>query len=79
MTTNHKMEANYLILIEVAYMHICKNNYTSIYKSIDFNHLIVMFQGVSNVSTSTVYANKDYKLVDINVGYEFVTTMYREK
>jgi hypothetical protein len=54
------------------------NSYTAIRDSLQFNQILVSLNGVSNVSASTVYAQKIYDFVDINVGYQFVNILYRD-
>jgi len=56
-----------------------KNNVSGIRESLGFDQLIVTFRGVSNVSAAEVYAEKVYKLVDVNVGYDFATMLYRSE
>ena len=48
------------------------NNYQSIKSAIHFRHLLVCIKGVSNANAASVYAQKVYDLVDVNVGYRFV-------
>jgi len=48
------------------------NNYKSIKSAIHFRHLLVCIKGVSNANAASVYAQKVYDLVDVNVGYRFV-------
>jgi hypothetical protein len=53
-------------------------NYTSIRDSLRFNQILVSLNGVSNVSASSVYAQKIYDFVDVNIGYQFVNILYRD-
>lgn len=52
------------------------NNYQSIKKSIHFRHILVCISGTSNANAASVYAQKVYDLVDVNVGYRFVPLNY---
>ena len=53
------------------------NNYKSVKESIHFRHLLICISGVSNANAASVYAQKVYDLVDVNVGYRFVPMIYR--
>jgi len=55
------------------------NNYSAVRESILFNQILVSLNGVSNLSASEVYAQKIYDFVDMNVGYQFVNTLYKDK
>ncbi|KAL7427497.1 hypothetical protein ACHAXH_001730 [Discostella pseudostelligera] len=52
------------------------NNYQSIKRSLHFRHILVCLSGISNANAATVYAQKVYDLVDVNVGYRFVPMNY---
>ncbi|KAL7432653.1 hypothetical protein ACHAXM_003213 [Skeletonema potamos] len=52
------------------------NNYKSIKKSLHFRHILVCISGTSNANATSVYAQKVYDLVDVNVGYRFVPMNY---
>ena len=52
------------------------NNYQSIKKSLHFRHILVCISGTSNANATSVYAQKVYSLVDVNVGYRFVPMNY---
>jgi len=54
------------------------NNYVAVRESILFNQILVSLNGVSNLSASEVYAQKIYDFVDMNVGYQFVNTLYKD-
>jgi hypothetical protein len=54
------------------------NNYAAVRESILFNQILVSLNGVSNLSASEVYAQKIYDFVDMNVGYQFVNTLYKD-
>jgi len=54
------------------------NNYSDIRGSLVFNKILVSLNGVSNLSAQEVYAQKIYDFVDMNVGYQFVNTLYKD-
>ena len=54
------------------------NDYAAVRESILFNQILVSLNGVSNLSASEVYAQKIYDFVDMNVGYQFVNTLYKD-
>jgi len=54
------------------------NNYTAVRESLLFNQILVSLNGVSNLSASEVYAQKIYDFVDMNIGYQFVNTLYKD-
>jgi hypothetical protein len=55
------------------------NNYRSIKKSLHFRHILVCISGTSNANAASVYAQKVYDLVDVNVGYRFVPMNYHDE
>ena len=54
------------------------NNYSAVRGSLNFNKILVSLNGVSNLSAQGVYAQKIYDFVDMNVGYQFVNTLYKD-
>jgi hypothetical protein len=48
-------------------------------ESLRFNQILVSLNGVSNVSASDVYSQKIYDFVDVNVGYQFVNILYKDR
>lgn len=42
-----------------------------------FEAIIVSLSGVSNISANNVYAQKVYRFVDVNVGYQFAPMLFR--
>lgn len=54
------------------------NNYEAIRASIRFDQILVSMSGTSNADASSVYAQKCYDFVDVNVGYRFVNILYRD-
>lgn len=52
------------------------NNFKSIKKCIQFRHILVCVSGTANANAASVYAQKVYDLVDVNVGYKFVPMNY---
>jgi hypothetical protein len=55
------------------------NNYEAVRDSLQFNQILVSLNGVSNVSASDVYAQKIYDFADVNIGYQFVNVLYRDR
>lgn len=55
------------------------NNHDAIRDSLQFNQILVSLNGVANVSASDVYAQKIYDFVDVNIGYQFVNILYKDK
>jgi hypothetical protein len=54
------------------------NNFTDVRKSLLFNQILVSLNGVTNLSAHEVYAQKIYDFVDVNIGYQFVNTLYKD-
>jgi hypothetical protein len=54
------------------------NNHEGVRDSLQFNQILVSLNGVANVSASDVYAQKIYDFVDLNVGYQFVSILYKD-
>lgn len=52
------------------------NNYQSIKSNLCFRHMLICISGTSNANAASVYAQKVYDLVDVNVGYRFVPMNY---
>lgn len=52
------------------------NNHFSIRDNLHFRHVLVCFSGTSNANATSVYAQKVYDLIDVNVGYRFVPMNY---
>ncbi|GAX10050.1 hypothetical protein FisN_25Lh099 [Fistulifera solaris] len=55
------------------------NSYASIRDSLQFNQILVSFNGVSNASSIDVYAQRIYDFYDLNIGYQFVNILYRSE
>lgn len=55
------------------------NNHEGVRDSLQFNQILVSLNGVANVSASDVYAQKIYDFVDVNIGYQFVNILYKDK
>jgi len=55
------------------------NNHDAVRDSLQFNQILVSLNGVANVSASDVYAQKIYDFVDVNIGYQFVNIIYKDK
>jgi len=84
-TVKHTLDKDSALLSDAAVQRIEENggywpaeynNYKAIRDSLQFNHIIVTFKAVSNVTASQVYGNKVYESMDVNVGYDFVTPLY---
>ena len=54
------------------------NNFTGVRQSLLFNQILVSLNGVTNLSAHEVYAQKIYDFVDVNIGYQFVNTLYKD-
>jgi hypothetical protein len=54
------------------------DNHEAVRKSLQFSQILVSLNGVSNVSAASVYAQKIYDAVDVNIGYQFVNVLYRD-
>ena len=54
------------------------NNADSVRASVKFDQILVSITGTSNADANSVYAQKVYEYVDINVGYRFVNLLYRD-
>jgi hypothetical protein len=52
------------------------NNHYSIRDNLHFRHILVCFSGTSNANATSVYAQKVYDSIDVNVGYRFVPMNY---
>ena len=54
------------------------NSAEAVRSSIKFDQILVSLSGTSNADANTVYAQKVYEFVDINIGYRFVNLLYRD-
>ena len=81
----HPLDENSLLLSELARDKIRQNNgywppewnnHSDIRDNLHFRHMLVCFSGTSNANATSVYAQKVYDLVDVNVGYRFVPMNY---
>ena len=68
-------EAQQMIIENDGYWPAELNNHQMVRKHIHFHELMVTLTGTSNVSGSTVYSQKVYDFVDINVGYRFANAL----
>lgn len=55
------------------------NNHLGVRQSLNFNQILVSLHGISKVSASDVYAQHTYDFVDLNIGYQFVNLLFRDK
>jgi hypothetical protein len=83
----HKLDANSPLLSSEALDLIAKNggfwpaelnSYQAVRKHVGFREIMVSFNGTSNVSGSTVYSQKLYDFVDVNVGWRFANTLVKD-
>eukprot|EP00977_Amphora_coffeiformis_P011452 scaffold2767_cov177-Amphora_coffeaeformis.AAC.26 len=54
------------------------NSAKDVRSAIKFDQILVSMSGTSNADANSVYAQKVYDFVDINVGYRFVNMLYRD-
>ncbi|KAL7475854.1 hypothetical protein ACHAW6_001753 [Cyclotella cf. meneghiniana] len=52
------------------------NNARDIRNTLHFRHILVCLSGTSNANATSVYIQKVYDMVDVNVGYRFVPMNY---
>lgn len=69
MTARHMIDAN-----DGFWPHEL-SNYADVRKHLKFHEIIVSFSGTANASGSSVYAQKVYDYVDVNIGYSFATVL----
>lgn len=55
------------------------NSYEEVRSNLHFHEIIVSFSGTANASGSSVYSQKVYDFVDVNIGYTFATVLAIEK
>jgi hypothetical protein len=53
------------------------NNCQAIRKNLHFHEIIVNLSGTGNATGSSVYAQKVYSFGDVNIGYTFVSALFR--
>lgn len=53
------------------------NNHETIRENLHFHEIIVNLSGTGNARGSSVYAQKVYSFCDVNIGYSFVSTLFR--
>ncbi len=73
-----KAEARQMVHRNHGYWPEELNSYEAVRDSIHFDQILVSFSGTSNVDASSVYAQKAYQWIDLNVGYRFVNLLYRD-
>jgi len=54
------------------------NNAEGVRAAVQFDQILVSMSGTSNADANSVYAQKVYDFVDVNVGYRFVNVLYRD-
>lgn len=52
------------------------NNHAAIREQLDFSQISISLEGTSNISKSSVYAQKTYKYDEVVIGWKFVTIAY---
>lgn len=86
-TACHKLD-KYSPLLKTSAREAIKNNggfwppelntAEGVRSSIQFDQILVSFSGTSNADANSVYAQKVYDFVDVNVGYRFANLLYRD-
>jgi hypothetical protein len=80
----HRLDENSPLLSETAQLKIKENggywpaeynNYKAVREHLGFNEMIVMLSGTYNSTGNTVYSQKVYDFVDVNVGWRFANTL----
>jgi hypothetical protein len=54
------------------------NSHEGVRAAIHFDKILVSMSGTSNADANSVYAQKVYDFIDVNVGYRFVNPLYRD-
>lgn len=54
------------------------NSAEGVRSAVLFDQIIVSLSGTSNADANSVYSQKIYDFVDMNVGYSFVNLLYRD-
>jgi hypothetical protein len=54
------------------------NSHEGVRAAIHFDKVLVSMSGTSNADANSVYAQKVYDFIDVNVGYRFVNPLYRD-
>jgi hypothetical protein len=54
------------------------NSHEGVRGAIHFDKVLVSMSGTSNADANSVYAQKVYDFIDVNVGYRFVNPLYRD-
>eukprot|EP00544_Gedaniella_sp_CCMP2646_P003330 CAMPEP_0202510394 /NCGR_PEP_ID=MMETSP1361-20130828/53271_1 /ASSEMBLY_ACC=CAM_ASM_000849 /TAXON_ID=210615 /ORGANISM="Staurosira complex sp., Strain CCMP2646" /LENGTH=726 /DNA_ID=CAMNT_0049144655 /DNA_START=114 /DNA_END=2294 /DNA_ORIENTATION=+ len=54
------------------------NHYNHVRACIHFDQILVSLSGTSNADANSVYSQKVYDYVDVNVGYRFANVIYRD-
>ena len=54
------------------------NNHAAVRASVQFDQILVSLSGTSNADANSVYAQKVYEYIDMNVGYRFANVLYRD-
>jgi hypothetical protein len=54
------------------------NSHEGVRAAVHFDKILVSMSGTSNADANSVYAQKVYDFIDVNVGYRFVNPLYRD-
>ena len=54
------------------------NSHKGVRAAVHFDQILVSLTGTSNADANSVYSQKVYDFVDVNVGYRFVNQLYRD-
>jgi hypothetical protein len=82
-TLNHyspllKTHARELVKQNNGYWPIELNSHEGVRGAIHFDQILVSLSGTSNADANSVYGQKVYDFIDMNVGYRFVNQLYRD-
>jgi hypothetical protein len=73
-----KPHMRHLVKLNGGYWPQELNSAAGVRSAVLFDQIIVSLSGTSNADANSVYAQKVYEFVDINVGYRFVNLLYRD-
>jgi hypothetical protein len=73
-----KAHARQLVQENHGHWPIEMNSAEGVRAAVNFDQILVSMSGTSNADANSVYAQKVYDFVDVNVGYRFVNVLYRD-
>jgi hypothetical protein len=73
-----KPHMRHLVKLNGGYWPQELNSAAGVRSAVLFDQILVSLSGTSNADANSVYAQKVYEFVDINVGYRFVNLLYRD-